>query len=66
MSNHYLFTNFGELYRAAFAELNPSTKQLLLAEVKKALDRWEESITEGVASQTEVDAHRVATVRQAA
>jgi phage baseplate assembly protein W len=64
MSNQYLFTNFGDLYRAAFAELNPGTKQLLLAEVKKALDRWEESITEGVASQA--DEHRVATIRQAA
>lgn len=66
MTDQYLFTNFGDLYRAAFAELNPSTKQLLLGEVKKALDRWQESITEGVVSPAEVDAHRVATVRLAA
>jgi hypothetical protein len=37
------FDNFGELYRAAFAENNPEIKQLLLADVKNALDRWAES-----------------------
>ena len=37
------FDNFGELYRAAFAEDNPEIKKLLLADVQKALDRWAES-----------------------
>jgi hypothetical protein len=37
------FDNFAELYRAAFAEDNPEIKQLLLADVQKALDRWAES-----------------------
>ncbi len=44
MTNAHSFTNFGDLYRAAYAELNPSTKQLLLAEVKKVLDHWQESV----------------------
>jgi hypothetical protein len=37
------FDNFGDLYRAAFAENDPEIKQLLLADVKCALDRWAES-----------------------
>jgi hypothetical protein len=37
------FDNFGELYRAAFAENNPEIKQLLLADVQNVLDRWAES-----------------------
>jgi hypothetical protein len=37
------FDNFGDLYRAAFAENDPEIKQLLLADVKYALDRWAES-----------------------
>ena len=37
------FDNFGDLYRAAFAENDPEIKQLLLAHVKHALDRWAES-----------------------
>jgi hypothetical protein len=37
------FDNFGDLYRAAFAENDPEIKQLLLAHVKRALDRWAES-----------------------
>ena len=48
MTNSYLFTNFGDLYRAAYAELNPSTKQLLLAEVKKVLDHWQESVRDAM------------------
>jgi hypothetical protein len=53
MRNEYLFTNFGELYRAAFAEVNPTTKQMLLAEVKKALDHWHETAREEVPSASE-------------
>ncbi len=34
------FANFGDLYRAAFAESDPEVKQTLLADVKKELDRW--------------------------
>jgi hypothetical protein len=52
-TQQYLFSNFGDLYRAAFAESNPSTKQLLLAEVKRVLDHWQE--TEGRPSTAGVD-----------
>jgi hypothetical protein len=37
------FDNFGDLYRAAFAESNPEIKQMLLAGVKKELDSWADS-----------------------
>jgi hypothetical protein len=37
------FDNFADLYRAAFAESNPEIKQMLLADVKRELDRWAES-----------------------
>ena len=46
MSAQPMFANFGDLYRAAYAELDPTTKQLLLTEVKRALDRWQESLTD--------------------
>jgi hypothetical protein len=39
MSIHH-FENFGDLYRAAFAESDPEIKQILLVDVKRALDRW--------------------------
>ena len=39
----YRFDNFGDLYRAAFAENDPKLKQTLLEHVKTALDRWAES-----------------------
>lgn len=65
MNNEYLFTNFGELYRAAFAEVNPTTKQLLLAEVKKALDHWQETVREEVPSTSENEI-LFARIRQAA
>lgn len=42
MSTHR-FDSFAELYRAAFAESDPEQKQLLLADVKTALDRWAEA-----------------------
>jgi len=37
------FDNFGDLYRAAFAETDPEQKQVLLADVKNALDQWAEA-----------------------
>lgn len=37
------FDNFADLYRAAFAESDPEQKQVLLADVKSALDRWAEA-----------------------
>lgn len=48
MSTHS-FSNFSDLYRAAYAEQDPDTKQLLLAAVKRALDRWADSIAHGTA-----------------
>jgi Zn-dependent M16 (insulinase) family peptidase len=47
------FAHFSELYRAAFAETNHDTKQLLLSEVKNMLNAWAldsgESFAESVA-----------------
>lgn len=37
------FDNFGDLYRAAFAESDPEHKQVLLADVKNVLDVWAEA-----------------------
>lgn len=39
---HTTFNNFGDLYRAAFAEQDPEKKLFLLTQVRKALDHWEE------------------------
>ena len=36
------FRNFGELYRAAFAERDPERKSLLLREVQQTIERWDE------------------------
>jgi hypothetical protein len=41
--NDRRFANFGELYRAAFAERDPIKKQIYLREVKDAIDRCSES-----------------------
>jgi hypothetical protein len=40
MSTSRVYTNFGDLYRAAFSEADPERKQQLLADVKRALDNW--------------------------
>jgi hypothetical protein len=34
------FKNFGDLYRAAYAEPNSERKVLLMSQVKQALDDW--------------------------
>jgi len=34
------FKNFGDLYRAAFAEPNAERKTMLLSQVQKALEDW--------------------------
>lgn len=34
------FKNFGDLYRAAYAEPNGERKILLMSQVKQALDDW--------------------------
>ncbi len=39
---HSTFDNFGDLYRAAFAEQDPEKKLFLLGEVRKAIEKWEE------------------------
>jgi hypothetical protein len=64
MNPVYRFTHFADLYRAALAEPNPTTKQLLLAAVKKVLDDWAENATDGIPPSgrrpcTEVDANLV-------
>jgi len=38
------YTNFGELYRSAFAERDPDRKLELLGEVRRAIDEWEQVI----------------------
>jgi len=50
MSTHR-FQNFGQLYRAAYAETNPELKQILLSDVKRVLDGWAESNAELSPSQ---------------
>ena len=37
------FKNFGDLYRAAFAEPNAERKVLLLSQVRQLLDDWEQT-----------------------
>lgn len=37
------FKNFGDLYRAAFAEPDAEKKTILLSQVQRALRDWEES-----------------------
>lgn len=71
MNQMYRFTDFGDLYRAAFAEPNPAAKQLLLAEVKKVLDHWAESVNDGMpasirAACAELDSSHVVSFQQAA
>jgi hypothetical protein len=36
------FDDFAKLYQAAFAEREPARKLLLLQEVRKVLDEWEQ------------------------
>jgi hypothetical protein len=38
------FRSFGDLYRAAYAESNPERKALLLSQVRRALDEWEQGL----------------------
>ena len=40
---HSTFDNFGDLYRAAFAEQDPEKKLFLLSEVRKAIEKWEQA-----------------------
>jgi hypothetical protein len=35
--------DFGRLYRRAYAETNPQTKSILLAQVQRAIDNWEQA-----------------------
>jgi hypothetical protein len=39
------FSNFEQLYRAAFAETDPEKKRVLLGEVCKAIEQWERSLS---------------------
>jgi hypothetical protein len=39
------FKNFGDLYRAAFAESNAEKKTILLSQVQRALEDWHEQST---------------------
>ena len=38
------FSNFEQLYRATFAEIDPGRKRILLGEVCKAIEQWERSL----------------------
>lgn len=49
MSNR-TFSNFDKLHHAAFAETDPEKKVLLLSEVKKAVDDWEQILQNWVSS----------------
>ncbi len=58
--NYGQFANFGELYRAAFAERDPIKKQLFLTEVKNAIDRCCESSARSVSATEKIGASEVA------
>jgi hypothetical protein len=51
MENRY--NNFGELYRAAFAERDPEKKVELLGQVRRAIAEWEAIIEEQAGAGTE-------------
>ena len=53
MSNR-TFSNFDKLHHAAFAETDPEKKVLLLSEVKKAVDDWEQILQNWVSSPTKL------------
>jgi len=38
------FHSFEQLYRAAFGEIDPERKRVLLGEVCKAIEQWERSL----------------------
>jgi hypothetical protein len=40
-------SDFGELYRAAFAETDPNRKVALLCEVRRVIDQWERVLEAG-------------------
>jgi hypothetical protein len=48
------FSNFDNRHRAAFAETDPEKKVLLLSEVKKAVDDWEQILQNWVSSPTKL------------
>lgn len=60
------FHNFGELYRAAFAEPNLDAKQLLLADVQRALDHWADTVRDGMPSPAKPRGSEVSDMRDAA
>lgn len=62
--SHQGFSDFGELYRAAFAEPNLERKLFLLSEVRKVMERWEKQ-QDGEPSVAVTDPDRKAN-RQAA
>ncbi len=37
---NYRFSDFGRLYRAAYAEVDPEKKMLLLSAVQRAIEEW--------------------------
>jgi len=45
-------SNFDKLQRAAFAETDPDRKVLLLSEVKKAVDDWEQMLQDSASPPT--------------
>jgi len=62
------FANFSELYRAAYAEPDPARKAVLLGEVRKALNEWEQMLENWVATPlppvAAVESHLQAIVEQ--
>jgi hypothetical protein len=64
MENRY--SNFGELYRSAFAERDPDKKVELLSQVRRAIAEWEAVIQEHAASGTEAGRKPASSERTAA
>jgi len=66
MTNACCFDDFGDLYRAAYAEVDPETKQILLAEVKNVLDRWQETVRDEAVTAPETRIPYLSSIRRAA
>jgi hypothetical protein len=58
--------DFGQLYRAAFAETDPDRKVVLLGQVRKAIEQWERMIDEPFpAASVKSKSDRIADLRSA-
>jgi hypothetical protein len=62
--DHIPTSNFGELYRAAFAERNPERKCTLLGEVQRVIKSWEESEEANLVAPLKIEAKSASLVER--